>query len=286
MAWAWLALSGAVACGAKPLVFVSVEPQAFFVERVAGGRVAVEVMVRPGESPATYEPSSRQMADLSRAKLFFRVGVPFEETLLPKIESTMKGLRIVDTREGVPLRRMKSAPGHHGHARGGGADPHIWTNPRLAKIQARTIADALAGVDPSGKEAFEENYRKFAADLDVLDAKLAAALKPVRGKVFLVFHPAWGYFADAYGLVQESIELEGKEPSGRQLARVISKARAEGARVVFVQLQFSRSKAKTIADAIGGVVVPIDPLARDYIANLETVAEKVRQGMGGAGRSN
>jgi len=267
------------AAGAKPLVFVGVEPQAYFVERVAGGRVAVEVMVQPGDSPATYEPSPRQMALLSRAKLFFRIGVPFEEALLPKIRDTMKDLRIVDTRKGVPLRRMKAAPGHGGHDHDGGFDPHIWTNPRLVKIQARTIADALAEIDPAGKDEFDENYRKFAADLDALDAKLTAALAPVRGKVFLVFHPAWGYFADAYGLGQEPVELEGKEPGGRQLARIISKAKAEGAKVVFVQPQFSRSNAKAIADAIGGVVVPIDPLARDYIANLESVAEKVREGL-------
>jgi zinc transport system substrate-binding protein len=278
--WVAAVVFGAAVCGAKPLVFVSVLPQADFVEHLAGDRVGVEVLVRPGESPATYEPTPRQMAALSRAKLFFRIGMPFEEALLPKIKSMMKGLRIVDTRKGIALRRMKGAGGHDGHG-DEGLDPHIWTNPRLVKIQARTMVDALEEIDPAGKETYEEDYRKFAAALDALDAKLAKALKPVRGRTFLVFHPAWGYFADAYGLVQEPIQLEGKTPSARQLARIISKAKKAGAKVIFVQPQFSQSKAEAIAKAIGGAVVPIDPLARDYIANMEEVAEKVREGVGG-----
>jgi zinc transport system substrate-binding protein len=262
--------------GEKVSVFTSIVPQEYFVERIGGDRVEVQALVKPGSSPATYEPTPIQMAALSEAKLFLRIGVPFENAFLPKIEETLEDLRIVDTRKGITLRKMKA---RHDQADEqpyeAGTDPHIWLSPRLVKTQARTIADALIQADPAGKAAYEKDLAVFLKDLDALDAKLAKALAPVKGKTFMVFHPAWGYFADAYGLAQEPIEIEGKEPSALQLARIIEQAKQEGVRVIFVQPQFSQASAKQVAEAIGGAVVPIDPLARDYIANLEAVATKV-----------
>jgi zinc transport system substrate-binding protein len=264
-------------------VFVSILPQEYFIERVGGQRVKVQALVKPGASPATYEPSPRQMADLSQAAVFFRIGVPFEDAFLPTIEQTMSGLRIVDTRRGITLRAMKSRQPQesgHGHDHGdhhstGGRDPHIWLNPRLVKVQAQTMADALIEIDPMGRDEYTKNLENFSRDLDAVDASLTKALAPVKGRTFLVFHPAWGYFADAYGLNQEPIELEGKEPSAKQLARIIDMAKAEDVRVIFVQPQFSQSAVKTIARAIHGLVVPIDPLARDYLKSLRNVAKTV-----------
>jgi zinc transport system substrate-binding protein len=258
-------LSSPVNASEPPLsVFTSILPQEYFVERIGGDRVEVQALVKPGSSPATYEPTPRQMAALSDAKIFFRIGVPFENAFVPKIEEAMEGLRIIDTRRGITLR---------------GKDPHIWLSPRLVKVQARTIAEALIEIDPAGKTGYEENLAAFLQDLDALDAKLAEALAPVKGKTLMVFHPAWGYFANAYGLEQEPIELEGKDPSGQQLARIIEMAKNEGVRVIFVQLQFSMESAKSVAEEIGGAVVQIDPLARDYIANLEGVAEAIRKAL-------
>jgi len=248
----------------KITIFTSILPQEYFAERIGGDRVEVQALVTPGSSPATYEPTPRQMATLSEAKLFFRIGVPFENAFVPKIEGATEGLRIINTRAGITLR---------------GNDPHIWLSPRLVKVQARTIAEALIEADPTGKGTYEENLAAFLKDLDALDTDLAEALAPVKGKTFMVFHPAWGYLADAYGLRQEPIEFEGKEPSGQQLARMIEKARDEGVRVIFVQPQFDMGSAERIAEAIGGVVVPIDPLARDYVGNLQRVAATIREAL-------
>jgi len=276
----------------KITIFTSILPQEYFVERIGGDRVEVQALVSPGSSPATYEPSPRQMAALSEAKVFFRIGVAFENAAMPKIEAMTKMLRIVDTRKGITLRTMK-AHHHHGDAHntgdrhgaatheedgdhGAGADPHVWLSPRLVKVQARTIADALIETDAAGKAIYEQNLAAFLKDLDLLDTQLTEALAPVKGKTFMVFHPAWGYFADAYGLEQEPIELEGKDPSGRQLARMIDMAQDEGVRVIFVQPQFSQKSARHIAQAINGAVIPIDPLARDYMGNLERVATAIR----------
>ncbi|MBN2583698.1 MAG: zinc ABC transporter substrate-binding protein [Planctomycetes bacterium] len=280
----------------KVHVFVSILPQACFVERVGGERVQVDVMVGPGQSPETYELMPKQMVRLAAARAFFRIGVPFEESLLKKIAATMPNLHIVDTRKGITLRVMEHS--HHHHAEHGedaeddhdthgnagesekpeeqkGTDPHIWLSPRLVKIQARTICDELVRLDPAHESEYRDNLKRFESDLDDVDRKVAEALSPLKGSEFFVFHPAYGYFGDAYGLRQVPVEVEGKEPSARQLVELIEKARKAGVKVIFVQPQFSTTAAETVARSIGGAVVPLDPLARDYLANLTVMAEKI-----------
>lgn len=320
--------SGADGTSNKIQVFTSIVPQEYFLERIGGERVEVQALVKSGSSPATYEPSSRQMADLSEAALFFRIGVPFENVLMAKIEEiAQEELLIIDTREGIELREMEAHHHHHeehhhedthashhhedehhhhdeehhhehdheehdhgheenhhehhhdGHHHEGGKDPHIWLSPRLVKVQARTIADALIAVDPAGKEEFEANLAAFIQDLDALDTKLEESLAPAKGKTFMVFHPSWGYLADDYGLHQEAIEVEGKDPSGQRLAKITEMAKEKEVGVIFVQPQFSMKSADSIAEAINAAVVPIDPLERDYLANMEKVAETISKAL-------
>jgi zinc transport system substrate-binding protein len=273
-----LLIAAGGACAVET-VFVSIAPQEYFVERIGGERVNVQALVKPGSSPATYSPSPKQVVELGKASLYFRIGVPFEMAFLPKISGAYPDLKVVDTSEGIDLRTMETSPHDHEgdshHHEAGAKDPHIWLNPRLVKVQARTIAAALIQADPAGKAVYEANLAGFLADLDVLDAHLTDALAPLCGKTFMVFHPAWGYFADAYGLKQVSVEVEGKDPSAQQLTRIVERARTDRVQAIFVQPQFSTASARAIADAIGGVVVPIDPLARSYIENLEAAASQI-----------
>jgi len=276
-------------------VFVSIPPQAYFVERIGGDRVDVQILVQPGQSPATYEPTPRQMSALAEAVMYFRIGVPFENAFLPKLEEILPDIRIVDTRTGISLRKMTPSASreavasedhaHHADHKDGeeihhmheGSDPHIWLSPPLVKIQAHTIAKTLGEIDKDGQKVYETNLASFIQELDSLDVRLREILLPVRGKSFLVFHPSWGYFADSYELKQVPIELEGKSPSGRQLARVLESMESENIRVIFVQPQFSKSSAEAIADAVGGSVFAIDPLARNYSENLVQVARILRE---------
>ena len=269
----------------KTTVFVSILPQAYFVERVGGEYVNVQVLVGPGQSPAAYEPTSQQMKALARAQAFFRIGVPFENSLIHKLSRAFQQIDVIDTREGITLRQMTEqlsentahAENHHGHDHTGGDDPHIWMSPRLVKIQAQTICTALCRIDPAHADKYEQNLAAFHADLDALDAHLGTVLEPLKGKELFVFHPAYGYFTEAYGLKQIPVEIEGKEPSAKDLAALIKKAQEAEVKVIFVQPQFSTRSAEAIAGQIGGVVVPLDPLARDYIGNLEACAEQVRK---------
>lgn len=282
--WALLA-AGTLAHGTEPLpVFVSLLPQKQVVERIGGDAVKVHVLVLPGQSPATYDPSPQQMVALAKAAAYFRIGVPFENSWVPKIRQAHPKLTIVDTRQGIQLQPMARHDHHHdhdhGHAPRTGAapaapvqpDPHVWTSPPLVKQQAATVRDTLVALRPAERARFEAGFAGYAAELDALDAELRRVLSGKAQRRFMVFHPAWGYLASAYGLEQIPIEIEGKEPSPQALARIIERAKADGIRVVFVQKQFSRTAAEQVARAIGGEVVAIDPLAEDFVGNTRQVA--------------
>ena len=282
VAWLW---PGAVAAADSSIpVFVSIAPQKYFVERVGGSRVAVQVMVAPGASPATYEPKPRQMAALAGARLYFAIGVPFEAAWLDKIAAANPKMQIIETHKGIQKRPIGGNPdesegqsgGNHDH---GILDPHIWTAPPLVKMQAARIRDALSAADPAGRSVYTANYEAFADEIETLDADLHEIFKDHHGMGFMVFHPAWGYFADAYELEQLPIEIEGKSPKPAQLARLIQEARQRGVKVIFVQPQFSDTAAQTMARAIGGRVVAADPLAEDWAANLRRQAEAFREAL-------
>jgi zinc transport system substrate-binding protein len=267
----------------KVKVYVSILPQKYFLERIGGERVSVEVLVLPGRSPATYEPTPRQMATLAGADVYFRIGVPFENAFLPKIQEEYPDLLIVDTREGIKLRPVE---GTHDDTSGqddikvrGEPDPHIWLSPRRVMIQAATIRNALMEVDPAGAQVYKEGYRSFLGDLNTLDERLSRTFDPFRGGKIFVYHPSYGYFAEDYGLRQLPLEIEGKEPTPRQLAAYIEEAKREGVEIIFVQPEFSTRSARTVAREIGGIVVPVSILGEDYLKNLEGIAEAVEQGV-------
>lgn len=254
---------------AEPLrIFVSVPPQKAFAEKVGGDHVEVRVMVRPGHSPATYEPTPKQIEALGKSALYVRIGVPFENAWMSRIRATNPAMRELDARAGIDLRILegKLAP-----------DPHIWTSPPLVKQMAASIRDTLTVLDPANGENYANNYDAFAIELDALDRDIRALLEGLTNRRFLVFHPAWGYFAATYGLTQIPIEQEGKEPGARTLAELIQQARREKVKVIFVQPQFDEKSARQVARDIGGRVVAIDPLSADYLDNLRRVAQQIAE---------
>lgn len=263
----------------EPIAFVSIGPQRYLVQSIAGSRIRVEVLVQSGQDPHTFEPTPKQMTQLSRGQLYFRIGVAFERSLIPRIRSSNPQLKIIDTQAGIELREIEEG-NHEGEDHDEhGLDPHTWLSPLLAKRQAQIIRDALIEADPGGREEYEAGYRNLAAELDSLHEEITAALAPYRGDEIFVYHPAYGYFTDEYGLRQVAVETGGSEPSAQQLARLIERARERQMRIVFVQPQFSRTGAEAVAEAIGGVVVPLDPLAEDYVGNLREMARKIAEAL-------
>jgi len=280
-------------------VFVSISPQKYVVERIGGQLVHVSVMIPPGASPHVYEPKPAQMRTLSQANIYFAIGVEFEKALLPKLSALHPGLQIVRTDAGIekmpmiPYHHHDHGQGHdhdehdHGHAHGSdhghddhpqeGLDNHVWLAPELVRVQAGHILSALTELDAEHAPVYEANYSAFLQDLDALDAAIQQALEGNTGSAFMVFHPAWGYFARQYGLEQIPVEIEGKEPRAQDLQQLIDRAVEEEIRVVFVSPQFSTRSAEIIASAIKGRIVAIDPLAENWMDNMLTVAREFNE---------
>ena len=300
------ALSGAMAEAERAPVrtAVSIPPQVWLVEQISGGRVEVESLLGPSDSPATFQPTDADITDLLRSQLFFRIGVPFERAdWMTAVESSGR-VRVVDTREGIELQPIPEQPGlsgstdphdhshshdhgdshshthshngghHHGHDHGpDGLDPHIWLSPRLLQKQAATVVRHLQEIDPGSRELYQERLADLQRRLQELDERLEASLAPYRGRSFMVFHPSWGYFAEDYGLQQIAIEIEGKEPTDRELTQLARLADEQEIRVVFFQPQFESRAARAVAGVLGARLVETDPLEKDIIGSLERLAD-------------
>ena len=317
---------------AAPLrAFAGIAPVAYLVERIGGPHVSVEVLVQAGKDPHIFEPTPRQVIALSQARLFFRVGMPFEDRLVERIAAGPAHLTVVNTAAGIARRASNhgccAAHPHPGPLPGGEgdqcgadaphpgplraptagwsgegdhddedaphpdplraptagwsgegedlADPHVWLSPPLLKTMAANVAAALSAADPRHEPAYSANLKTLEDDLDALHRRIRQSLAPYRGQAFYVFHPAFGYFADTYELRQESVEVEGKLPTPRQVFALINMARSDGVKIIFLQPQFNQQIAASIAEAIGGAVVPMDDLAFDVVANLGDVARKI-----------
>lgn len=257
----------------KPIAVVSILPQEYFVDRISGGRWTAMALVGEGQSPHSYEPTPRQMANLSSAQLWLTIGAEFEKTLKPKVAALYPGLSIVDATVGIKYRRLEAhdhevdadEPDDHDES---GLDTHVWLGRQAVKSMAAVIRDSLSKADPAGASAYAAGHDALIRDVDAAYERLGKRLAPLAGKPVFVYHPAFGYLLDEFGIEQEAVETGGKEPTQRTLAALVAEARADGAKVIFVQAQFPAAAAKTVADAIGGAVVSIDPLARDWLDNL------------------
>ncbi|MFP4135175.1 MAG: metal ABC transporter solute-binding protein, Zn/Mn family [Halothece sp.] len=267
---------------AEPIdVTVSILPQKYFVERIGGETVDVNVMVEPGASPATYEPKPQQMKALSDAEAYLAIGVPFEQAWMSRIKTANKNMKIVDLT--AEIERQPMAAHHHhedsDHNHGpdhteetANPDPHIWLSPELVKKQAETIYTALVELNPEQEAYYQENRDQFISDINQLDQNIEKTLADLENRTFMVFHPAWGYFAREYNLEMIPVEVGGTEPSASEMSEFIKQAKAEQISVIFVQPQFGVSSVKPIAQSVDAEVLEIDPLAENWLENMQSVA--------------
>ncbi|MCC4771941.1 zinc ABC transporter substrate-binding protein [Methanosarcina sp. DH2] len=266
------------------LVAVSVVPQAEFVEKVGGDKVKTVVIIPPGADPHTYELSPKEVQEISKASMLVTVGVgmPFEEVWINKFETMNSGTLIVNCSKGLELRELEEHD-HEEEEEGERdeesdedheeLDPHIWTSPANAKIMVEDIYEGLVKLDPENEAYYAQNKDAYLEELDALDERIREKLEGSEGSNFLVYHPSWGYFAEDYGLNMISVEIEGKEPSAQDLAKLVDLAKEKNVKVIFVQSQFSTRSAEVLAQEIGGEVVAVDPIAKDYITNMDNVSD-------------
>lgn len=277
-----LLLASNASAGETIGVAVSIAPLAEFVEAIGGDHVAVTVMVPPGASPHTYEPTPGQLKAVSRARLYVKVGsgIEFERVWLDKILAVNRHLAVCDASRNVAFIATEGHPHQHQPSSLQAAkDPHIWTSPANAMKMVENICDGLIGVNPANEALYRANAEVYQEKLRGLKSRITKGLSGVQHRKFMVFHAAWGYFAHEFSLEQMAVETGGKEPSARDLARLISKAKAQNIRVIFTEPQFNSKSAETIAHAIGAKVIAIDPLARHYLQNMEGMAHAVTESM-------
>ncbi|NLX03575.1 MAG: zinc ABC transporter solute-binding protein [Phycisphaerae bacterium] len=300
-AWLVAAAMGGMVRAEPVEVAVTILPEAFVVDRIGGSHVRTATLVAAGQSPHTFEPTIRQITRIAEADVYFSIGLPFEDSLLAKIRRMNPAIMVVELSEGIrPAPTTQKADdhdeadhheehdeGHHEHEEEGeedhhdhgSIDPHIWMNPRYMERMAAKVEATLSGIDPSHREEYRKNHQTLKVELETLDRKIAKALKPFAGGKMFVFHAAFGHFAEAYGLEQVTVEVGGKEPTAKQLTGLIDLAGRENIRTIFVQPQFSRKSAEAVARAIGAELVVLDPLAYEYVKNLDQTAKEVRRAM-------
>ena len=258
----------------KPVVVVSVAPQAAFVREVAGDLVNVVTMLPPGANHETYSPPPQDMEQLSQASLYLAIGLPSERTgIMPKAAELNRSLKIVDVQKEVSKQfapRYFSADDQ---------DPHIWLSPKRAALMVRLTATELGLLDPANKSIYAANAEKFIAQIEAVDREAQAIFQGVQNRTFIVYHPAFGYFADDYSLTMVALEEEGKEADPRHMREIIDMAREKGIKVIFYQEDIDGRQSKTFAEELGGRAEKVSPMAADYVNNIRLMARTIAGGL-------
>ena len=265
----------------KKNVYVSIMPQKYFAEKVGGDLVNVSVLVPSGASPENFDPSPRQIVQLGSSDVYFTIGIPFENIFMDKLKSGKKKLIVADCSKDVPKLKNpehdehdedEAEEDHEHHHHHGEYDPHIWTDPVLVRTIARNMADTLISIDPEHTSVYTENRNKFIHELDTLQEELKQVLSPYKGRVFYVYHSAYTYFANRFGLVQKAIETGEKEPAPAKLRELVNQAKNDSVKTIFIQPEFPASGAKRVAEAIGGKTVTMSVLEYNWAENMRRTA--------------
>lgn len=277
-----IVIASLVSCGGKekseptaPVVSVSILPQKYFVEKIAGELFEVNVMIPPRASPATYEPSPAQISSLAETDLYLKIGYTnFEISWMDKLTSANEEMKIVDLSEGIDL--IMEEHHHHGSHDHGSVDPHIWMSPTNVKIISTNICTALSEAYPEHQEVLKKNHSLFTQELDSLDRRIRNAFLDLESRSFMTYHPALSYFARDYQLHQHPMELEGKTPSSAYLKELVDMGKEEGIGVIFLQMQFDQHNAKVLAKEIGAEIVQINPLDPEWYEQMIFISEKIK----------
>jgi zinc transport system substrate-binding protein len=260
---------------AEKIVFASILPLQYFTDQITGKTYTCEVMVPPGVGPETYNPTPRQMAEMSKAGAYFANGfLGFEEAYMDKFQSINPGLAFINTSTGVELIHAEGH-NHSDQLHEKGVDPHTWSSPEGAKIIARNIFDGMVKIDPDNKEKYQANLDKLLAKIDSVDREIESILTNIPSRTFMVFHPALGYFARQYHLEQLSIEFEGKVPTPKHVQNIVLQAKAQKIAYIMIQKEFDVENAEIISNETGSKIIQIDPLAYDWPGEMISLAKKM-----------
>lgn len=272
-------------CGGNPKsgldrVSVSIVPLKYFIDKISGGDFEVDVVVPPGASPETFEPTITQMKKLNDSKAFFTLGLmDFERAYIPTIKESMPDVQICD------LSYVAKADEHSDHnhhddcsCTSHGVDPHIWLSVENARLIAKNVKEQLSSLKPDSSAKYDANFNYLISQIDSLDTYIIENLKP--GK-FLIYHPSLGYFSEQYGLTQIPIENEGKEPSAVYMKTLMDTLKGKNIGIVLYQEQLSKSAVESIAKELKIEMKSFDPLAYDWLENMKKIVALIKQSTDG-----
>jgi zinc transport system substrate-binding protein len=262
-------------------VAVSLQPYATLVKMIGGARVNVVTLLPPGADPHNYEPKPAIIKAFSLAQIYFTDGSGLDKAWMPRFLGANKKVKVMDISKNIDWMKAEEHDHHkiHAHHDEDELDPHIWTSPARVRFLAQNIYEALKEVDPEHAAYYIsriQNTQDYLVKYD-RELRLAVINMPKDRRSFIVFHPSYGYLAKDYKLKQYAIEVNGKEPKPRDLAELIKMGRKNGVKTVFVQPQFSKRAAATIAKDLNAVVVETDPLDADFIGNTQKFIDALKE---------
>ncbi|WP_028581335.1 metal ABC transporter solute-binding protein, Zn/Mn family [Desulfogranum japonicum] len=269
-------------------VYVTIAPQKWLMDRLGGDLIQTKVLIAANQNAHTFEPTPNQIADLLSSQLYLYLDLPFEQHVVSILKKNPRNVQLVNMAKDIqPVQAEHhhdaahthgEVDEHHDHDQEG-MDPHIWLNPQNLIRMARAGAEALQKIDPANASTYQSHLQEVVSQLEALHRDLETLLTPYKGKTFYVFHPAFGYFAQAYGLHQKAVEVEGKRPTPKQLGTLIENAKKDNVHVIFVQPQFDPRSAAVVAQAIDGRVLPLNPLAEQVAENLKHMGEAIAEAL-------
>lgn len=261
--------AGMAESNAKPTVTVTIPPYQYFVEKIAGDKVDVNVMVSNGNNPETYEPNAQQMMELSNSALYLKVGsIGFEQTWIKKLQDNAPDMKVINTSVGITPAKTP----------GGNIDPHVWMSCKNARIISSNIFKALCQLEPENKTFFQKNYQQLLSSIDRQDSIIRKSFKdnPEMVRKFVIYHPILTYFARDYQLEQLAIEEEGREPSAAQLKSLIERARKQKIRYCLIQAEFANRNTTTFIKESQTKAMDINPLQADWANAMKEVSLAVQ----------
>lgn len=253
----------------KPIIAVTIVPEHTFVKEVCGDLVQIVTLIAPGYSPESYEPAPSEIERFSKADLYFTIGVAVEDiSILPSVKKDIKVISLQNEVSAVYADRMFSANSR---------DPHIWLSPKRVKVMIAAISREVCILDPENADIYKKNAENYIKRLDELDEYIINVIRQMENKKFIAFHPAFGYFAEDYGLTMYALQQEGKDAAPRHLQEMVDLSKKEGIKAIFYQEEIDSRQAKAFAEEIGGKTVKLAPLSADYIDNLVLMADTLAE---------
>ncbi|MCT4588409.1 MAG: zinc ABC transporter substrate-binding protein [Carboxylicivirga sp.] len=256
----------------KPVVTASIAPQKYFIERLTGDSIEVNIMIPQGSDHSSYAPTAGQIKKLANSLAYFKMGhLGFEAGWQEKLSSANPQIKWYDLSEGINMIQGEHHHHHHDHNHicTGGIDPHTWTSPREVKHLVKNLKLGLIELFPQHRSLINANYEQFIGELDEMDERLNILAEKEKGLAFMIFHPAYTYLARSYGFEQMTIEFEGKTPTPSRLKSTIEEAKQKKIKTIFIQKEFDQSNAQVIANEINAQTVQVHPLAEDWKTEME-----------------